>query len=160
MQLLILSQFALVKGLYVLQLQLLGYSNPTQQRLFCDNNVCSLDLDLGQCCDGGSGPCTNGNKRCDSFFTYCLRPLGTSGFNCGSSSGSEIQSGVNWNDAAVNFSQSTVLGLTNPINFPGLTNDWNVSIFIVCMFAIIILFCMPAGCSTICRGQRQGWWKF
>ena len=70
----------------------------------------------------------NGNRRCDTFFTYCLRPLNTTGFDCGSSSGSEIQSGVNENDAAVNFSQSTVLGLSNPINLPGLTNDWNVSV--------------------------------
>ena len=156
MQLLILSQFALVEGLYVLQLQLLGYSNPAQKRLFCNDDLCSSDLDLGRCCDGGSGPCTNGDRRCDSFFTYCLRPLGTPGFNCGSRSGSEIQSDMNENNAAVDFSRSTVLGLTNPINFPGLTNDWNVSVFVVCMFAIIILFCMPAGYSTICSDQRQG----
>ena len=129
MQLLILSQFALVKGLYVLQLQLLGYSNPTQERFFCNNDGCRIDLDFGPCCDGGSGPCTNGDRRCDSFFIFCLRPLDTPGFDCDPNSGSEIQSDVNENDAAVNFSQSTVLGLSNPINLPGLTNDWNVSVY-------------------------------
>ena len=126
LQLLLLSQLALVEGLYILQLQLLGYNNPTQQRIgFCNSNQC-----FGPCCDG-SGSCTNGDRRCDTFFTYCLRPLDMLGFGCGSSSGSEIQSDVNENDAAVNFSQSTVLGLSNPINFPGLTNDWNVSVLIV-----------------------------
>ena len=123
-QLLLLSQFTLVKGLYILQLQLLGYNNPTQQRInFCNSNQC-----FGPCCDAGSGPCRNGDRRCDTFFTYCLRPLDTLVFGCGSSNGSEIQSDVNEDDAAVNFSQSTVLGLSNPINFPGLTNDWNVSV--------------------------------
>ena len=42
-----------------------------------------------------------------------------------------IQSDVNENDAAVNFSQSTVLGLSNPLNFPGLTNDWKVSVLVM-----------------------------
>jgi hypothetical protein len=77
----------------------------------------------------------NGDKRCDTFFTYCLRSLGTSGFGCGSSSGSVIQSSVNENDAAVDFSQSN---LSNPINLPGLTNDWNVSVLIVCLQLIIL----------------------
>ena len=40
---------------------------------------------------------------------------------------SEIQSEVNQNDAAIDFSQSTILGLSNPVVIPGLTNDWNVS---------------------------------
>ena len=114
----------LVKGLYVLQLEILGYDNPTQQRISCNRFVC-----FGVCCDDGSGPCTNGDRRCDTFFTYCLRPLNATGSGCGSpSSGHEIQSDVNVNDAAVDFSQSTVLGLSNPINFSGLTNDWNVSV--------------------------------
>ena len=39
-----------------------------------------------------------------------------------------IQSDVNENDAVVNFSRSTFLGLSNPINVSGLTNDWNVSV--------------------------------
>jgi hypothetical protein len=138
MQLLILSQLTLVKGLYVIQLQLLGYDNPTQQRIFCNSDRCFLTF--GVCCDDGGGSCGNGNRRCDTFFIYCLRPLGTNGFDCGSNSGSEIQSGVNENDAVINFSQSTVLGLSNPINLPGLTNDWNVSVLVVhIVFAVITL---------------------
>ena len=157
MQLLILSQFALVEGLYVLQLQLLGYDNPTQERLFCNDDVCSSDLDLGQCCDG-SGTCTNGGRRCDTFFIFCLRPLGTLVFGCGFSSAIVIQSDVNENDAVINFSQSTILGLSNPINFPGLTNDWNVSRCSshACSCTIKIFIILYAGCSTICRGQRLG----
>jgi hypothetical protein len=128
-------QLTLVKGLYILQLQLIGYVNPTQQRITgCNINDFQC---FGTCCDAGTGACTNGDRRCDTFFTYCLRPLGTTEFGCGSSSGSVIQSDVNENDAAVNFSQSTVLGLTNPINLPGLTNAWNVSVLVVCIFVII-----------------------
>ena len=158
-QLVILSQLTLVKGLYVIQLQLLGYDNPTQERIVCfftPSFQCFFP-----CCDDGSGPCTNGDRRCDTFFTYCLRPLNTTERGCSSTSGNVLQSDVNENDAAVNFSQSTVLGLSKPINLPGLTNDWNVSVLIVCMMCtiIIMLFYMHAGCSNIYRGQRQGQWK-
>ena len=47
-----------------------------------------------------------------------------------------MQSDVNVNDADIDFSQSTVLGLNNPLNLPGLTNDWNMSVLIInhCMF--------------------------
>ena len=113
-----------MEGLYILQAQLLDYDNPNQLSFHCSNQseFCQVD-----CCDGRQD-CVSGNRRCDTFFTFCLRPLGTTGFGCGSpSSGSEIQSEVNQNDAAIDFSQSTFLGLSNPIVIPGLTNDWNVS---------------------------------
>ena len=112
-----------MEGLYILQAQLLDYDNPNQLSVHC-NVFCQVD-----CCDGMQmQDCVSGNRRCDTFFTFCLRPLGTTGRGCDSpSSGSEIQSEVNQNDAAIDFSQSTILGLSNPIVIPGLTNDWNVS---------------------------------
>ena len=108
------SQLTLIEGLYILQVQLLDYNNPTQQAVVSGQFAC---------CDGCIGTF---RRRCDTFFIFCLRPLDTTGLGCGSSSGSEIQSGVNVNDADIDYSGSTVLGLNNPLNLPGLTNDWNV----------------------------------
>jgi Notch-like protein len=59
---------------------------------------------------------------------------------CGFDNEHVTQSDVNENDAVINFSQniSTILGLNNPLNLPGLTNDWNVSVLIVRIFAITV----------------------
>ena len=119
----IMSQLTLVEGFYTLQAQLHGYDNPNQVRVTgCNNNGCST-----ACCDN-TGTCTSGFRRCDTFFIFCLRPFESGApFGCGSSSGSEMQSTVSINGATIDFSQSTFLGLHNPLVFQGLTNAWNVS---------------------------------
>ena len=120
-----------MEGLYFLQARVNNFSNPNQ-RSFRDCNedgLCSFFL----CCDDrdlGSCGFSTGAERCDTFFVFCLRPLGTTGFGCGSNtnSGSVIRSDVNENDATtIDFSQNSFLGLSNPVNLTGLTNNWNVS---------------------------------
>ena len=147
----ILTMLTLVEGLYIIQTQLHSYDNPTQQRLrACINDRCFV----AGCCDAGEGNCTSGERRCDTFFVFCLRPLGIAEYRlgCGSNGGSVIQSDVNVNDAAINFSQSSFLGLNNPVDLPGLTNDWNVSCtrYNHCMHVhnniIIVKY---AGCSIV-----------
>ena len=107
-------------------MQLNDYSNPNQLRIvFCPplqgGSVCNY-----VCCDSGPGACTSGGRRCDTFFIFCLRPL-RAGSGLGCNSGTVLQSRVNVNDATIDFSQSSFLGLNNPFTLPGLTNNWNVS---------------------------------
>lgn len=118
-----------MKGLYFLQARVNSFSNPNQQSFHCINeDGCSF-----RCCDDVNlflcGFLT-GDRQCDTFFVFCLRPLGTTELGCGSNttSGSMIRSDVNENDATIiDFSQSSFLGLSNPINLTGLTNNRNVS---------------------------------
>ena len=121
----LVSQLTLVKGLYIVQVQLHDYDNPTQQRfLGCNANECFTG-----CCDG-SGVCTSGFRRCDTRFFFCLRPALNSPVttDCDPNNNSVMQSNVeNDNDENFDFTQSTFLGLTNPLIFQGLTNAWNVS---------------------------------
>ena len=80
------------------------------------------------CCDGfdsGSFDC----YRCDSFFTYCLRNVDTLTAGCPEDV-NIMRSGVNPDDAPIDFSQNTVLGLDNPLVFQGLSDNWNVSIIL------------------------------
>ena len=100
-----------------------GYTNPYNARPIsssCSGSQCSRI-----CCDGHDGQ--GGCYRCDSFFTYCLRNVDTLKTDC-PEGGTIMRSDVNPNDASVDFSQNTVLGLDNPLIFQGLTDTWNVSI--------------------------------
>ena len=110
--------FAFVEGRYFLEVSVHGYSNPTGT---CRD--CSVD---GQrvrgCCDRFRTTDCSGDLLCDSFFTYCV----------GSDDGGCVDplqqrtSAVNINDGPVNFSQSTVLGLENPLILQGLTHAYRV----------------------------------
>ena len=97
-----------------------GYTNPRHSRQSCSSSVC-----FRACCDGhdGSGGC----HRCDSFFTYCLKDIDTLTPGC-PEGGTIMMSDVNPNDASIDFSQNTVLGLDNPLVFQGINHTWNVSI--------------------------------
>ena len=83
---------------------MLDYDNPTGR--------CQAFINTGRgCCDSprDSSPCS-GNRLCDSYFTYCLRPFRRVGGDC---SGYESRvSGVNWNDGS---SRDALLGLENPL---------------------------------------------
>ena len=74
----------------------------------------------------GTGKC-GGDERCDSYFTYCLRPFGESQLNTSRCSSAQIISSTNKNDGPLDFFQSTVLGLNNPQNLSGLEGADNVS---------------------------------
>ena len=121
-----------VVGDYILEVRTHNYSNPNS--LLATASVV--------CCDESCGM-----PSCDNIFYYCLRSLGTSNKDGECSGGN--RSHVNYDDAPLNFSQSTVLGLPNPLPLRGLTRNWTVSItsslhtLIVCMYV-----CMYAGSSV------------
>jgi hypothetical protein len=72
--------------------------------------------------------CT-GERRCDSYFIYCLRPIGDRELDGCSSSEHRNISSVNPNDGPLNFSQSTVLFLSNPQVLSGLRRAYEVGIY-------------------------------
>ena len=112
---------------YVLEIRVNGYSNPNQFRPFCTTDTCFFGAP--QCCDQPDPvqqACTVGG-RCDSVFFYCLRTIGTSRTLLGCSYSGSRSSDVNTDDASLDFSNATVLGLDNPLVLPGLTTTWNVS---------------------------------
>ena len=96
-----------------------SYTNPLQARILCSS------CDDTVCCDGHDG--LGGCLRCDSFFTYCLKNVDTRTDDF-PEDGTTMMSDVNPDDASIDFSQNTVLGLNNPIVFQGLNDTWNVSI--------------------------------
>ena len=116
----IMQVCVLVDGLYQLEVTVFGYNNPTGRCQDCIEE----DDDIRGCCDDFENTRCSGSELCDSFFTYCLRTIGSTGRGC-SYFGNQI-SGVNSDDGPLNFSQSTVLGLTNPIILQGLTNTYTV----------------------------------
>lgn len=110
---------SLVGGRYILEVKLFGYSNPSGS---CSN--CQ-----GFCCDGVGiqPPNCSETLRCDSFFRYCLTPLEVAEPGNCFSPGSRF-SLPNRDDRVLDFTQSNVaLGLENPLQLPGLTNDYRVS---------------------------------
>lgn len=125
----LLQLCALVGGLYQLQVKLFGYDNPTGKCPFCIPNS---GPQIRGCCDQFSeNNFCSMNLRCDSFFTYCLQLVGSTETEC-SYSGS-VMSATNWNDSqTIDFSNSTVLNLQNPLTLPGLTNDYQVSYIYIC----------------------------
>ena len=117
----------LVEGHYVVEVRLNGYTNPSGQCQGCDwiLNCCDIPPEILPI-----GITTNdciGERRCDSFFSYCLRPFGDRKLYCSASEYRNI-SAVNSNDGPLNFSQSRVLGLSNPLVLSGLRGAYKVSI--------------------------------
>ena len=116
-----------------MQVQLLEYTNLSQERFLSCKDLFIVTRCRCRCCDDGESEAENactGDGQCDTFFTFCLRPRGSSGSNCdiNSNSACVIRSGVNENDAmSINRTLGAFLGLNNPFNIPGLTNNWNVS---------------------------------
>ncbi len=117
----------LVSADYVLQVEVVSYSNPSNTR------------SDGQCCDSpqpfnGATPCNSG-ERCDTYFTYCLRPRFTEATTivCPNTEPGFIANSTNVVDGAtIEFSQPTVLGLPNPFNLTGISTAWEVLITVVC----------------------------
>ena len=57
------------------------------------------------------------------YFIYCLRPLDSDGQGC--SGYRNMTSLVNLDDGVVDFSQSIVLGLQNPLTLYGIEESYN-----------------------------------
>lgn len=97
-------------GDYIVEVRTLDYSN-SANRVLEGNN----------CCDPPPSNSTNCGK-CDTFFFYCLKRVGGTE-DCNNGQGS---TGIAWDDAPIDFTQDTVLGLPNPLLLPGLTSKWKV----------------------------------
>ena len=119
--------FTSVNGLYMLEVNVYGYNNPTGRCQDCGSRKAP---EVMGCCDLHTSKdliCSRDLLLlCDSYFYYCLRALGSEGGHC--SYFGNVISNVNRNDAFIDFSQSMVLGLDNPLILPGLTNNWTVSL--------------------------------
>ena len=114
----------LVEGCYVVEVRLNGYTNPSGK---CNGDNCFPGMNQQTCCDSDNTDKCTSWERCDSFFVYCLRPLGTVRLGCFDNETRAV-SLSNVNDGpGIDFSLSRVLGLSNPQTFPGLGNAYEVS---------------------------------
>ena len=105
-----------VAGDYVVEVHVMDYNNPT-------NGAAALG---GRCCDHTSMPTCSGGYRCDNFFVYCLRPFNTSATERGCVDGLPMEtSNHQGNDGSIDFNQSTVLGLPNPLPLT-VSGPWQV----------------------------------
>ena len=123
-----------------MEVRLFGYDNPTQR---CQDCHAGGQLANPGCCDNFDRTVCMGFDRCDSYFIYCLRAIGSTGRNC-SYFGTKVSS-ANTNDGPIDFSQSSVLGLENPLQLQGLTDAYTVRVLHTCSLnneqesAVIIL---------------------
>ena len=111
-----------MKANYNLSITLNSYTNV--------NNHCIECRDDGVgCCDDFEGRrCTTPNRgsRCETYFEYCLLPLNTVSSNGPVSCTVRARSNPGTDDSAINFAQSMVLGLSNPLVLREPSSAWNV----------------------------------
>ena len=127
---------------------MLNYSNPTGRCQGCPQDLSNNVSIVRSCCDAGSmftGPCDD-FRGCDSYFIYCLRPLNSTAEG-GCTKFENQTSTANMEDGPIDFSQSTVLGLANPLLLQGLTDAYTVSLAYIEMCKISILS-LPAKLIT------------
>ena len=106
-----------------MEVRLFGYDNPTQT---CQDCHAGGQFANRGCCDNYFRTVCMGGDRCDSYFIYCLRTIGSSGRNC-SYFGTRM-SFANTDDRPIDFTnQRSVLGLDNPFQLQGLTDTYSVS---------------------------------
>ena len=123
-----------IGGRYIVEVRLFGYDNPTQRCQDCRNGQFA---DFGCCDDFQALNCPSG-LRCDSFFFYCLRTLSSPLVRNCSYPGSRTST-ANMDDGAVDYSQSVVLGLENPLQLQGLTDAYNVSNSLVKIYDVSLI---------------------
>ena len=76
-----------------MEVRLFGYSNPTGRCVGCHRPFGSDQP--RSCCDDFNNTTCSGELLCDSYFIYCLRPLGSSGGSGGCSNFDSRMSTVN-----------------------------------------------------------------
>ena len=116
----------LVEGCYIVEVRLNGYTNPSGKCQDCDwtSNCCDIPPEILRI-NINTDDCI-GDRRCDSYFNYCLRSFGDRELYCSASEYRDTSS-ANSNDGPLNFSQSRVLGLSNPQVLSGLRSAYKVS---------------------------------
>ena len=114
----------MVNGDYILSITLRSYSNQDNRCAGCR----SENIDSYGCCDNWESTSCTGSRMCETYFQYCLLPLETI------STAREpvhcrviAQSTSTENGGTIDFSQSLVLGLSNPLQLSGISNAWMVS---------------------------------
>ena len=130
---------------YRLEIRVFSYNNPTHRCARCGPQQ--------PCCDGNRTESCSGPEQCDNYFVFCLRPLGTSGFDnqfcpLGRYS-TALNSVLNDQDSFVfEEGEQTLLHLSNPLVFTG--PRWLVSRFLApiqcttCTFtSMAITICIP-----------------
>ena len=115
-----------VQGLYLLEVGLNGYANPDGKCIACPRG-----MNTNSCCDdfGRFKNCNHPDRACDSYYIFCLRTFGTERerYNCQKNYKGTRVTSINVNDAPLDYTNKTVLGLENPFLLPGLTEDYKVS---------------------------------
>ena len=112
----------IVSGNYTLNITLISYIN--------QNNYCAVCFDDNYgCCDNNDATVCTGSLRCDTYFEYCLLPLETANtrptrrYQCSPVATSTVLT----DDGPIDFSQSVVLGLSNPLLLSKTSSTWTVS---------------------------------
>ena len=116
-----------MQGDYRLLVEISSYDNPTNR---CEE--CGQQAGLSQtCCDAMQNSSCTGRAMCDNVFHYCLREPGAAEEfdaepleDCDPLRTTE----VNRDGAVIDFGQSVVLGLPNPLSLTGLSQEWEVSV--------------------------------
>ena len=109
-----------------MEVELFGYSNPTGRCADCPIPTGKI---VHSCCDNFATTTCTGSARCDSYFHFCLRPIGDRSSTSGCSYFGNKISSANINDAPLNIDATGsvhVPGLDNPIQLPGLSRDYRV----------------------------------
>ena len=120
-----LTQWLIASGSgYTVTISLHSYSNLQHTCVRC--NV----FGLNGCCDEYRlrDPQCTGIYRCDTFFSFCLVPVGSISFNppihCG---GPSTDTATQFDsDETIDFVSGAVLGITNPFVLNGISNLWTV----------------------------------
>ncbi len=107
---------------YELRVRVHSYLNADSRCAVCTR---SLVNPIYSCCDNqtNTGVCS-GDERCDTFFQYCLRPLGATGIGC-PFNGTANTNFFSFNTDILLDIGDTVLGTDNPFLYFGVT--WRVS---------------------------------
>ena len=116
-----------VKGRYQTEVSLFQYNNTPPGKCHGCNNVITNEHRHQGCCDNPTinGTCI-GDDLCDVYFTYCLRPFGSMGRGCFNYT--NVISSVKNDTSSFSFPQENmnILGLSNPLLLPGLTDAYTV----------------------------------
>ncbi len=118
---LIALQFC-VHGDYVIIARVHSYTNPSNTGVF------RVSRGASNCCDGTrqNGVCS-GWRKCDNRFTFCVKTLGDLADGTSSCMSEVLMSTeTNVDDAPIDFTGSTWLGLDNPLRLNGISTPWQV----------------------------------
>ena len=116
----------IVRGLYQAEITLFQYNNTPPGKCHDYTNFIGVHPVRGCCDDPTNNDTCHGDDLCDVYFTYCLRPFGSTGSGC--SNYTNVTSSVKNDTSSFSFPQQdmNVLGLPNPLLLPGLTDAYTV----------------------------------